>query len=247
MAKDVLSFLPYLGWRVWHVSESSPDMITCKPIFLRLAWLIHRSALSVNPILLEGWKLASYIYIYSNWRIVTLPWDSIWTWWAAFFIVDFLYYWAHRASHGRNRYCIDKNYAGVLIIWDRIFGTFEPESEKVVYGLTHPINSFEPMYIQVIRPLILYGAIIYQVFSLSVLGMILDARSYAAWLELVRCILYIAADYYFIPWTRLPLLNPVYQMAILSIIRISFLASTIIWLRHCIKSVTIRWHSKKLE
>ncbi|GFX88672.1 hypothetical protein TNCV_833021 [Trichonephila clavipes] len=48
MAKAVFSFLPYLGWRVWHVSESSPDMITCKPICLRLAWLIHRSALSVN-------------------------------------------------------------------------------------------------------------------------------------------------------------------------------------------------------
>ncbi|GFW01846.1 hypothetical protein TNCV_60981 [Trichonephila clavipes] len=49
MAKDVLSFLPYLGWRVWHVSESSLVMITCKPIYLRLAWLIQRSALSVNP------------------------------------------------------------------------------------------------------------------------------------------------------------------------------------------------------
>ncbi|GFW96595.1 hypothetical protein TNCV_2846521 [Trichonephila clavipes] len=42
MAKDVLS---YLGLRVWHVSESSLDMITCKPICLKLAWLIHRSAL----------------------------------------------------------------------------------------------------------------------------------------------------------------------------------------------------------
>ncbi|GIY21506.1 hypothetical protein CDAR_583211, partial [Caerostris darwini] len=54
----------------------------------------------------------------------------------------------HRVHHGRNRYCIDKNYAGVLIIWDRMFGTFEPENEEVVYGLTHPINSFEPIYIQ---------------------------------------------------------------------------------------------------
>ncbi|GFV88277.1 hypothetical protein TNCV_4543231 [Trichonephila clavipes] len=36
MAKDVLNFLPYLGWREWHVSESSPDMITCRPICLRL-------------------------------------------------------------------------------------------------------------------------------------------------------------------------------------------------------------------
>ncbi|GFX42727.1 hypothetical protein TNCV_2196841 [Trichonephila clavipes] len=42
-----LSALPRV--ESWHVSESSPDMITCKPICLRLAWLIHRSALSVNP------------------------------------------------------------------------------------------------------------------------------------------------------------------------------------------------------
>ncbi|GFX26586.1 hypothetical protein TNCV_4535981 [Trichonephila clavipes] len=49
MSKDVLSFLPYLEWRVWHISESSPNMITSKPICLRLTYLIHRSALSVNP------------------------------------------------------------------------------------------------------------------------------------------------------------------------------------------------------
>ena len=38
--------------------------------------------------------------------------------------------------------------AGVLIIWDRIFGTFAPESEKVVYGLVHPLNSWNPMWAQ---------------------------------------------------------------------------------------------------
>ncbi|XP_074051512.1 alkylglycerol monooxygenase-like isoform X4 [Macrotis lagotis] len=54
----------------------------------------------------------------------------------------------HRVHHGRNRYCIDKNYASTLIIWDRIFGTFEAESEKVTYGLTHPINTFEPFKVQ---------------------------------------------------------------------------------------------------
>ncbi|CAG0900280.1 unnamed protein product, partial [Darwinula stevensoni] len=54
----------------------------------------------------------------------------------------------HRVHHGCNRYCIDKNYAGVLIIWDRIFGTFEPESEQVVYGLTHTVSTFNPMKLQ---------------------------------------------------------------------------------------------------
>lgn len=49
---------------------------------------------------------------------------------------------------GRNRYCIDKNYGSVLIIWDRIFGTFEPEREKVIYGLTHPVETFDTFYLQ---------------------------------------------------------------------------------------------------
>ncbi|KAL8591133.1 hypothetical protein ACOMHN_063757 [Nucella lapillus] len=52
----------------------------------------------------------------------------------------------HRVHHGRNPYCIDKNYAGVLIIWDRIFGTFEPEGDKVVYGLVHPLNTWDLIY-----------------------------------------------------------------------------------------------------
>ncbi|XP_038566509.1 alkylglycerol monooxygenase [Micropterus salmoides] len=54
----------------------------------------------------------------------------------------------HRVHHGRNLYCIDKNYGGILIIWDRLFGTFAPETEKVVYGLVFPINTFEILHVQ---------------------------------------------------------------------------------------------------
>ena len=50
---------------------------------------------------------------------------------------------------GANRYCIDKNYGGSLIIWDRIFGTFEAEKEEVVYGLTHQAETFNPITLQV--------------------------------------------------------------------------------------------------
>ena len=52
--------------------------------------------------------------------------------------------------HGRNPYCIDKNYAGTLIVWDRLFGTFveERDDERVVYGITHPIDTFDPLTIQ---------------------------------------------------------------------------------------------------
>ncbi|KAK2542513.1 Agmo isoform B [Columba livia] len=192
-------------------------------------------------VLFRSVDLISYIYIWNNYRLFELPWDSPWTWYLTLVGVDFAYYcfhrishevnilWAahqvhhssedynlftalrqsvlqkytswifnlpmalfippsvfavhlqfnllyqfwihtevinklgplewilntpshHRVHHGRNPYCIDKNYGGTLIIWDRIFGTFEAEDEKVVYGLTHPVNSFDPIMLQ-LRPL----------------------------------------------------------------------------------------------
>jgi len=51
----------------------------------------------------------------------------------------------HRVHHGRNPQYIDRNYGGIFIIWDRLFGTFTPEEEAVDYGITHPVNSFNPL------------------------------------------------------------------------------------------------------
>ena len=55
----------------------------------------------------------------------------------------------HRVHHGSNPIYLDRNHAGILIIWDKIFGTFQPEikEEKVVYGLTSNINTFNPLKI----------------------------------------------------------------------------------------------------
>ena len=47
----------------------------------------------------------------------------------------------HRVHHGRNPQYIDKNYGGVLIIFDRWFGTYEPEVEKVEYGIVRQVKS----------------------------------------------------------------------------------------------------------
>ncbi|XP_042864059.1 alkylglycerol monooxygenase-like [Penaeus japonicus] len=64
----------------------------------------------------------------------------------------------HRVHHGANKWCLDKNYGSVLIIWDRIFGTFQEErdDEEIVYGLVdqpqsmngvwHEIFYFEKIY-----------------------------------------------------------------------------------------------------
>lgn len=46
----------------------------------------------------------------------------------------------HRVHHGRNVLYLDKNMGMLLIIWDKMFGTFEEESEKVEYGLTKPLK-----------------------------------------------------------------------------------------------------------
>ncbi|MGB1031485.1 MAG: sterol desaturase family protein, partial [Flavobacteriales bacterium] len=51
----------------------------------------------------------------------------------------------HRVHHGRNPKYIDKNHAGVFIIWDRLFGTFQKEEERPVYGITRPTNTFNPV------------------------------------------------------------------------------------------------------
>lgn len=51
----------------------------------------------------------------------------------------------HRAHHGVNPQYIDRNHGGILIVWDRLFGTFQREDETVVYGLTKNINSFNPL------------------------------------------------------------------------------------------------------
>ncbi len=50
----------------------------------------------------------------------------------------------HRVHHGSNRQYLDRNHGSILIIWDRIFGTFEPEGDGVVYGLTKNIKTFSP-------------------------------------------------------------------------------------------------------
>ena len=53
----------------------------------------------------------------------------------------------HRVHHGANEEYIDKNYGNLFIIWDRIFGTFEPERANVRYGLVKNVNTFNPVKI----------------------------------------------------------------------------------------------------
>lgn len=54
----------------------------------------------------------------------------------------------HRAHHGSDAHYLDVNYGGILIIWDKLFGTFQPETNRPTYGLTTQIESSNPIDVQ---------------------------------------------------------------------------------------------------
>lgn len=57
----------------------------------------------------------------------------------------------HRAHHAQNALYMDRNYGGVFILWDRLFGTFqeEDENEPVIFGVTTPLASWNPLWANV--------------------------------------------------------------------------------------------------
>jgi sterol desaturase/sphingolipid hydroxylase (fatty acid hydroxylase superfamily)/uncharacterized membrane protein YhhN len=55
----------------------------------------------------------------------------------------------HRVHHGINHLYLDKNYGGILILWDRLFGTFEEEVEKPVFGVRGGLGTFDPLWANV--------------------------------------------------------------------------------------------------
>ena len=57
----------------------------------------------------------------------------------------------HRVHHGSNDKYIDKNYGNLLIVWDRLFNTFEKEEEKVIFGLVKNVDTFNPVKITIME------------------------------------------------------------------------------------------------
>ncbi|XP_042223356.1 alkylglycerol monooxygenase-like [Homarus americanus] len=235
-----------------YIHEAIPVMAVFMLVDLAVRFLQGKTVrfsevfFSVNSGILDeaarlSWVvLLGYQWLY-QYRIWDLPWDSLYTWFGAFILVDLCYYWIHRANHevnilwavhqyhhsaedftfstsirnsvlqraihfgfyhplaligfplptvavhiafnylyqffmhneyvgnlgpigwvlmtpslhrvhhGSNKWCLDKNYASVFVIWDRIFGTFEPErdNEVIVYGLTEQPQTHNVLWHQV--------------------------------------------------------------------------------------------------
>lgn len=135
-------------WSYHSVHHSSPEYNLSTS--LRLAWIEELVEwIFFVPMILIGFDVIQTIIaltavvVYQTWihteRIGKLGWlDRI-----------FNTPSVHRVHHGNSEMCIDKNYGGILIIWDRLFGTYQAEEEKVTYGLTKQIGSVNPIIINI--------------------------------------------------------------------------------------------------
>jgi alkylglycerol monooxygenase len=127
------------GHVVHHQSEDYNLSVALRQSSLQVVWTFGFSL----PIAFLGFRtqdfalIAAFNTLYQFW-IHTETINKLPRWFEFIFNTPS----HHRVHHGRDPKYIDKNHAGSLIIWDRMFGTFQEEEEKPTYGITKPINSW---------------------------------------------------------------------------------------------------------
>ena len=81
--------------------------------------------LQFGRVIVGAFEISSYIWLYNNCQLYTLPWDSAITWWTTLLAYDFFYYWFHRMAHGK--------------------GTCPDQREGSGFSGTTPSMNFEPL------------------------------------------------------------------------------------------------------
>jgi sterol desaturase/sphingolipid hydroxylase (fatty acid hydroxylase superfamily) len=159
-------------WWVWVLLFFADDFsyywfhrISHESRFFWASHVVHHSSTHYNlsTALRQTWVPMTYFPFwlalpllgFAPWMVLLAQsWSLIYQFWIHTERVRRLPRWAeavlntpshHRVHHGSNEQYLDKNYAGILIVWDRLFGTFEPEGERVRYGLTTNIATFDPL------------------------------------------------------------------------------------------------------
>ena len=135
---------------------------------IRLFWathVVHHSSQHYNlsTALRQDWMPISSIFFWAPlallgfqpWMILlAISWNLLYQFWIHTEKIKRLPGWYeaifntpshHRVHHGANEQYLDRNYGGILIIWDKLFGTYEPEGERVRYGLTTNIETYNPI------------------------------------------------------------------------------------------------------
>jgi sterol desaturase/sphingolipid hydroxylase (fatty acid hydroxylase superfamily) len=132
-------------WWATHVTHHNSEKYNLSVAF-RLGWTQHIKFIFFIPIVLMGFDPVLFFIchqievLYQFWihteyiRKLPAPIEYI-----------FVTPSHHRVHHSTNDQYLDKNFGSTLIIWDRLFGTFEAEEERTVYGITEPINTYNPI------------------------------------------------------------------------------------------------------
>jgi len=108
--------------------------------FLSFVFWLPLPLLGFHPVMILAQMSISLIYQYwiHTELIRKMP-----GWFEAFFNTPS----HHRVHHATNPQYLDRNHAGIFIIWDKWFGSYEPEIEKPIYGLVTNISSYNPLYV----------------------------------------------------------------------------------------------------
>jgi sterol desaturase/sphingolipid hydroxylase (fatty acid hydroxylase superfamily) len=132
-------------WWATHVTHHNSEKYNLSVAF-RLGWTQHIKFIFFIPVVLMGFDPVVFFIchqievLYQFWihteyiRKLPTPIEYI-----------FVTPSHHRVHHSTNDKYIDKNFGSTFIIWDRLFGTFQLEEEQAVYGITTPINSYNPI------------------------------------------------------------------------------------------------------
>ncbi|KUG08854.1 sterol desaturase family protein [Solirubrum puertoriconensis] len=150
LAYVVVDFCNYLAHyvahrqRVWwatHVTHHSSEHLNFSTSF-RNSWTQHFKIIFFIPAWLTGihpvilFTCYEINLLYQFW-IHTESIGRLPRWFELVFVTPS----HHRVHHGRNPKYVDKNFGTTLILWDRLFGTFQQEDEKPIYGITKPLKA----------------------------------------------------------------------------------------------------------
>ena len=159
----------------------------------RIFWashIVHHSSQHYNlsTALRQTWSGGFYTFVFWLWLplmgfhpgmiLLQMSISLIYQFWIHTETIDKLPKWFeaimntpshHRVHHGSNPLYLDRNHAGIFIIWDKLFKTFQPElkKEKVVYGLTVNINTYNPIKIAFLEWIDVFKAVFSGKKSLS--------------------------------------------------------------------------------
>lgn len=134
-------------WWATHVTHHNSEKYNWSVSF-RLGWTQHIKIIFFIPVALVGFDPVTFFIchqievLYQFWihteyiRKLPKPIEYIFTTPSH-----------HRVHHAKNEQYLDKNYGSTFIFWDRIFNSFQPEEEQPDYGITNPVNSYNPIYL----------------------------------------------------------------------------------------------------